>query len=60
LKTAAVEPVAALAPEPVAARAGAVRAAARNRSVVLGGAILALVVLVAILQRVGGRTVRET
>jgi peptide/nickel transport system permease protein len=56
LKTAAVEPVAALALEPVAARAGVVRAAARNRSVVLGGAILVLVVLVAILAPALGTT----
>ena len=56
MKTATVEPVAALALEPVTARGGAVRAAARNRSVVLGGAILAIVVLIALLAPALGTT----
>jgi peptide/nickel transport system permease protein len=56
LKTAAAEPVAALALEPVAARPGAVRTAVRNRSVALGGAILAVIVAIALLAPVLGTT----
>jgi peptide/nickel transport system permease protein len=54
LKAVTVEPVAALALEPVAERAGVARLMTRNRSVLFGGIILALVVLVAILAPVLG------
>jgi peptide/nickel transport system permease protein len=49
LKTATAAPAVAPALEPLAERAGAVRAVARNRSVVLGAGILTVVVLIAIL-----------
>jgi len=48
------EPIASLVLEPVAERPGAVRRMARNRSVVFGGVILALVVLMAVLAPVLG------
>lgn len=50
------EPVPALVLEPVAERGGAARRLARNRSVVLGGTIIALVVTLAILAPVLGTT----
>jgi peptide/nickel transport system permease protein len=50
------EPVPALGLEPAAAPAGALRRLARNRSVVWGGAILALVVLMAVLAPALGTT----
>ena len=53
---AVAEPVATLALEPVAERAGVARLMTRNRSVLFGGAILALVVLVAALAPVLGTT----
>jgi peptide/nickel transport system permease protein len=51
---AVAEPVTALALEPVAERAGMARLMTRNRSVLFGGAILAVVVLVAVLAPVLG------
>lgn len=54
MKTVTAEPVAALALEPIAERAGVTRLITRNRSVLFGGTILALVVLVAILAPVLG------
>ncbi|MGH7419148.1 MAG: ABC transporter permease, partial [Candidatus Rokuibacteriota bacterium] len=56
MKAVAAEPVGALALEPVAERAGVARLMTRNRSVLFGGTILALVVLVAILAPVLGTT----
>ena len=56
MKTATAEPVAALALEPVAERTGTVRAVARNRSVVLGAVILAVIVAIAALAPVLGTT----
>ena len=55
MKTVA-EPIPALLPEPAAGPDDAVRRLARNRSVALGGAILALIVLMAILAPVLGTT----
>jgi peptide/nickel transport system permease protein len=49
-------PVAALALEPVAERVGTVRLITRNRSVLIGGAILAVIALVAVLAPVLGTT----
>jgi len=56
LKAVTAEPIASLVLEPVAERPGAVRRMARNRSVVFGGVILALVVLMAVLAPVLGTT----
>jgi peptide/nickel transport system permease protein len=53
---AVAEPVATLALEPVAERAGVARLMTRNRSVLFGGIILAFVVLVAVLAPVLGTT----
>ena len=53
---AVAEPIPALVLEPTVERVGAMRRLARNRSVVLGGAILAAVVLLAILAPVLGTT----
>jgi peptide/nickel transport system permease protein len=53
---AVAEPVATLALEPVAERAGVARLMTRNRSVLFGGIILAFVVLVAALAPVLGTT----
>jgi peptide/nickel transport system permease protein len=50
------EPVPALVLEPVAERGGATRRLARNRSVVLGGTIIAIIVTLAILAPVLGTT----
>src|SRR4029453_4706648 len=50
------EPVPALVREAAAERGGAVRRLARNRSVMLGGTIIALIVAVAILAPVLGTT----
>ena len=54
MKAVTTEPVAALALEPVAERPGVAGVMTRNRSVLFGGTILALVVLVAILAPVLG------
>ena len=56
MKAVTAEPIASLVLEPVAERPGAVRRMARNRSVVFGGVILALVVLMAVLAPVLGTT----
>jgi peptide/nickel transport system permease protein len=53
---AVAEPIPALVLEPAARPAGAVRRLARNRSVALGGTILGLIVLMAILAPVLGTT----
>ena len=53
---AVVQPIPALALEPTLERTGAVRRLARNRSVVFGGGILAVVVALAILAPVLGTT----
>ncbi len=53
---AVAEPISALVLEPAARPDGAVRRLARNRSVALGGAILGLIVLMAILAPVLGTT----
>ena len=56
MKAVTAEPIPSLVLEPVAERPGAVRRMARNRSVVFGGVILALVVLMAVLAPVLGTT----
>ena len=53
---AVAEPIPALVLEPTVEQAGAVRRLVRNRSVVMGGAILAAVILLAILAPVLGTT----